>query len=350
MKAAVFYGKEDLRVEEVPESSPGPGQVKLRNAFAGICGSDLHFYFFPEAIPWDMNEPHPLTGAKLPQILGHEFAGTVVEVGEGVTDVQVGDRAAVFPLVASCGECVACRKGLRFSCKMMGALGANAPGGGLSEFTTVNASSLHLLPENVDLRMGALVEPMAVGWHAVARSGVEAGGTALIAGAGPIGIGTWFAFKALGVEKVLISEPSADRRAIVAALGATVVDPVNEDLAAVISEFTDGAGVDVAVDAAGAGTAITSALMSLVAGGRVVVAALHEHPMQFHPTLLSMGEGEMVGAVGYEPEEFDAVIAGMADGLYDTTGWVEEIPLTGIVDALHKLRNGIGAKILIRTD
>ncbi|MFD5177067.1 hypothetical protein ACFWM1_14735 [Nocardia sp. NPDC058379] len=80
MKAALFYGKEDLRIEEVPETSPGRGQVKLRNAYSGICGSDLHFSFFPEAIPWDMHTPHPLTGAALPQILGQEFAGTGAKI------------------------------------------------------------------------------------------------------------------------------------------------------------------------------------------------------------------------------------------------------------------------------
>ncbi|GHE79428.1 alcohol dehydrogenase [Amycolatopsis deserti] len=348
MKAALFYGKEDIRIEEVGEPSPGPGQVKLRNAYSGICGSDLHFYYFPEALPWDVTQAHPLSGATLPQVLGHEFAGTVVEVGPGVTEVQVGDRAAVFPLAVSCGQCAACRRGLPFSCPMMGSIGASAPGGGLSEYTTVSASALHLLPENVDLRMGALVEPMAVGWHAVARSGVEAGGTALVAGAGPIGIGAWFALRARGVEKVLVSEPSADRRAIIAALGATVVDPVGQDLAAAVADLTDGAGVDVAVEAAGAGPAITSALAALTPGGRVVVVSLHEHPMEFQPTQLMMGETEIVGAVGYRPEEFDAVIAAMADGVYDTTGWVEEIPLSGVVDAIHALRKGTGAKVLIR--
>ena len=220
MKAARFHGKEDLRIEEVPEPSPGPGQVKLRNAFAGICGSDLHFFFYPESLPFSLDEPHPLTGATLPQILGHEFSGTVVEIGEGVTAVQVGDRCAVFPLAVSCGECAACRRGLPFSCRLMGSLGSNVEGGGLSEFTVCDASKAHVLPDGVDLRMGALVEPMAVGWHAASRSGAEPGGSALVAGAGPIGIGAWFAFKARGVEKVLVSEPSADRRAIMGALGA----------------------------------------------------------------------------------------------------------------------------------
>ncbi|CAL9656354.1 alcohol dehydrogenase catalytic domain-containing protein [Streptomyces sp. enrichment culture] len=221
--------------------------MKLRNAFAGICGSDLHFYFYPESLPFDLDQPHPLTGATLPQILGHEFSGTVVEVGEGVTDVNVGDLGAVYPLAVSCGECGACRKGLPFSCRLMGSLGSNVEGGGLSEFTLAAASKLHVLPDGVDLRMGALVEPMAVGWHAVSRSGVQAGGTALVAGAGPVGIGTWFALKARGVEKVLVSEPSADRRALMAALGARVVDPVNEDLAAAVAALTGGDGVDIAV-------------------------------------------------------------------------------------------------------
>ncbi|MFF8772167.1 zinc-binding dehydrogenase [Kitasatospora sp. NPDC015120] len=348
MKAARFYGKEDLRVEEVPEPSPGPGQVKLRNAFAGICGSDLHFFFYPESLPFALDEPHPLTGAALPQILGHEFSGTVVEVGEGVGDVKAGDRCAVFPLAVSCGTCTACRRGLPFSCRLMASLGSNAPGGGLSEFTVCDASQVHVLPDGVDLRTGALVEPMAVGWHAVERSGVRAGGSALVAGAGPIGIGAWFALKARGVEKVLVSEPSADRRAVMAALGARVVDPVHEDLAAAVASFTGGEGVDVAVDAAGAGAAVTAALAGLAPGGRLVVVALHEHAMDFQPTQLMMGETEVVGAVGYRPAEFDAVIAAMADGVYDTTGWVQELPLEDVVGALHALRGGVGGKILLQ--
>ncbi|QZY51506.1 2,3-butanediol dehydrogenase [Leucobacter tenebrionis] len=347
MKTALLYGQEDLRVEEVAEPTPGPGQVKLQNAYAGICGSDLHFFYHPETLPLDPNQPHPLTGAKLPQTLGHEFAGTVVEVGEGVTKVRVGDRAAVYPLVASCGECAACRAGIFFACPLMASLGASANGGGLSEYAVVDASNLHVLPENVSLQMGALVEPMAVAWHAVERSGVVAGGTALVAGAGPIGIGVWFALKARGVERVLVSEPSEQRRAIIASLGATVVDPVNADLADAVATLTDGQGVDVAIDAAGAGAAINSALTSLTPGGRLVVVALHEQPMEFLPTQLMMGETEIVGAVGHRPDDFDTVISAMARGVYDTTGWVDETQLNDVVEAIQALRNGAGAKILV---
>ena len=297
MKAALFHAKEDLRIEEVPEPSPGPGEVKLQNAFAGICGSDLHVYYSPEAAGIDLENPHPVTGSTLPQILGHEFSGTVTELGEGVTNVAVGDRVAVWPIYY-CGECPACRKGMFNACQKIGFHGLTSNGGGMAEFTTVPASKLHVLPDNVDLRLGALVEPMSVAWHAVERSGVDAGGTALIAGAGPIGIGVWFALKARGVEKVLVSEPSAERRATIAAIGATVIDPVNEDLAAAVSELSDGDGVDVAFDAAGAGPAITSALASLVPGGRVVVVAIHERPMEFLPTQLVMAETDIAGALG----------------------------------------------------
>lgn len=348
MKAAVFHAQEDLRIEEVADPSPGPGQVKLRNAFAGICGSDLHVYYTPEAAGLDFEHPHPLTGSTLPQILGHEFSGTVVELGEGVDGISVGDRVAVWPIYY-CGDCAACRRGMYNACQKIGFHGLSSDGGGMAEFTTVDASKLHVLPENVDLRLGALVEPMAVAWHAVSRSGVESGGTALIAGAGPIGIGLWFALKARGIEKVLVSEPSADRRAIIAALGATVVDPVTEDLGAAVTALTDGDGVDVAFDAAGAGPAITSSLASLVPGGRVVVVAIHERTMDFLPTQLVMAETEIAGALAYLPEDFDAVIAAMAAGVYDTTGWVKDVPLDGVVDAIHALRGGAGAKILVQS-
>lgn len=349
MKAALFHAKEDLRIEDVPEPSPGPGEVKLQNAFAGICGSDLHVYYSPEAAGLDFDHPHPVTGATLPQILGHEFSGTVVELGEAVTNVAVGDRVAVWPIYY-CGECPACKKGMFNACQKIGFHGLSSDGGGMAEFTTVPASKLHVLPENVDLRLGALVEPMSVAWHAVSRGGVETGGTALIAGAGPIGIGVWFALKARGIERVLVSEPSADRRATIAALGATVIDPVSEDLAAAVSELSGGNGVDVAFDAAGAGPAITSALASLVPGGRVVVVAIHERPMEFLPTQLVMAETDIAGALAYLPEDFDAVIKAMSDGVYDTTGWVDEVALDGVVDAIHALRGGVGAKILVKSD
>ncbi|MFV0435608.1 MAG: alcohol dehydrogenase catalytic domain-containing protein [Leucobacter sp.] len=349
MRAAVFYGKEDLRVEEVAEPSEiGSGQIKVRVGYAGICGSELHIYYYPELVPQISETAHPLTGAKLPQILGHEISGTVVEVGEGVEGVAIGDRGAVFPTVASCGECSACRNGVPMSCRLMASLGANAPGGGFSEYIVISADKFHRLPDGVDLRMGALVEPMAVGWHAVARSGVQEGSTALLVGAGPVGIGAWYGFRARGVEKVLVSEPNADRRAAIAALGATVIDPIEEDLAAAVAELTGGEGVAVAVDAAGVQPAFTSALESLAPTGRLSLVAMHEVPVQFDGAGVMLGEKEIVGSVGYDPKDFDEIIAAMDRGVYNADGWVADRELDEVVDVIRELHDGIGSKVLIR--
>ncbi|MFF8618355.1 alcohol dehydrogenase catalytic domain-containing protein [Streptomyces sp. NPDC015350] len=348
MKAAMFYGKEDLRIEDVPEPEVGPGQVKIRNGYVGICGGDVHTYFHPEASPVDLFRPHPVTGAQLPQPLGHEFSGTVVEVGEGVTGIEVGDRGSIFPTAYSCGKCTACRHGRPTSCRLMAGLGANANGGGMAEFVAIDARQFHRLPEDVDLQRGALVEPMSVAWHGAGRSRSGPGDVVLVAGAGPVGIGAWYAFRARGVENILVSEPSGERRSKVAVLGARVIDPVTEDLDAAVADLTGGDGVDVFYDAAGAGAALRTGLANLAPGGRVVLQSGHEKPFEIEPNEIMMGEYELLGSLGYRPDEFDGVIGRMSAGEYDTTGWVEEMELDDVVEAIHKLRAGAGTKILLR--
>lgn len=347
MKALQFHGKEDVRVDDVAEPRPKPGEVKLRNAWSGICGSDLHIYHAPEASGMDFTKPHPLTGATLPQILGHEFAGTVVELGEGVTNVEVGDEVAVWG-VYSCGECGACRMGLPNACEKISFHGVYSDGGGMAEYTTVTAERLHKLPANVDLKMGALVEPMAVGWHAVKVSGIEPGATALVVGAGPIGIGVFFALRAAGVEKIVLSEPSAERRAAIQAIGATnVVDPVEGDLAPVVAELTGGDGLEFAYDAAGNGPAFVQAVNLLGARGLMTVVALHEKGVDFNPTMLVMRERRIASTLGYLQGEYDEVIDAMAHGQYDFTGWVDTTDLAGVADAMARLRAGKAMKILV---
>ncbi|KAA9394542.1 2,3-butanediol dehydrogenase [Kocuria coralli] len=350
MKAARFHAQEDLRIEDIEEPVPGPGEVKIRNAYSGICGSDLHFYYAPEASGVNINEPHPITGAKPPQVLGHEFSGTVVELGDGVDGVEVGDRVVVWPIYY-CGSCAACGKGMYNICRTIAFHGLSSNGGGMAEFTTIPASKVHVLPEGVDLRMGALVEPMAVAWHAVEASGIQAGQTAMIIGAGPIGIGVWFALRAHGVETVIVSEPSDERRAAIEGVGADlVVNPMAQDLAARVQEETGGRGVDVAFDAAGIGPALSGALTQLAPGGRAIVVAIHERPTEIQPTQFVMGETGISGTLAYLPEDFDAVIQAMADGKYTSEGWVSEVSLDGVVDAFHALRSGRRMKVLVRAD
>jgi (R,R)-butanediol dehydrogenase/meso-butanediol dehydrogenase/diacetyl reductase len=351
MRAAVFYGKRDLRVEEVAEPTPGAGQVKVEVAFSGVCGSDLHIFFNTDSpgTGVDYTQPHPLTGTVLPQIPGHEISGTVVEVGPGCSRVQVGDRVAVWPIYY-CGECSACVIGAHGACLSVAFHGVSSAGGGMAEYTVVDESMVHTLPEGVDLRMGALVEPMAVGWHAVDLAHVAPGQTALVVGAGPIGIGVYFALKAAGVNTVVISEPSPSRRGALAGLGATfAVDPTCGDvLADIVHGVTGGAGVDVAFDTAGVGAALPPVISLLKPRGSLVVVALHEHEFAFNPVSLLWQETKMLGARCYTHEDYTNVIEAMAAGAYSAEGWVDEVALDNSVQALHDLREARSMKILIR--
>jgi (R,R)-butanediol dehydrogenase/meso-butanediol dehydrogenase/diacetyl reductase len=345
MRAARYHGVRDVRIEEVPEPEAGPGQVKVKVAHNGVCGSDLHEYF--SATTFVPLEPHPLTKAVAPVILGHEFSGTIVAVGEGVSRVSVGDQAAIRPNY-HCGTCAACRQGLPNVCRLLAFHGLSGPGGGLSDFTVVDEDAVHVLPAGVSLEMGALVEPMAVGHHAVARSSVRPGQTAVIAGLGPIGIGIWLALRAQGITDVVCSDPSPERRDALRRLGAEhVVDPRETDLAEVCAGLSDGAGASVAFDAAGTGAAITGTLPALAPRGTLVVVALHEKPTEFNPTSLVLQETALIGSLIYTADDYDRVIAAMAAGSYAIDGWVEHAGLDDLPEVFESLRAGQRMKVLI---
>ncbi len=160
MQALRFHAARDLRVEDVAEpTQPGAGEVVVKVVTCGICGTDLHeFVAGPIVTP---TEPHPLTGARNPQILGHEFAGDVVAVGAGVTRVAEGDRVAIMPLVY-CGSCSYCRRGLQHLCATMACVGLSHPWGGMAKLAVVAEYQVVLLPDGVSYRQGALIEPAAV--------------------------------------------------------------------------------------------------------------------------------------------------------------------------------------------
>jgi len=185
MKAAVFHGAQDIRVEDVSApSGVAPDEVRVKPFWCGICGTDLHEYAVgPIVIP---TQSHPLTGASAPQILGHEFSGEVLEVGGRVTHLRVGDRVSVMPLI-SCGSCFFCLRGLNHLCQSMGCIGLSFQWGGIAEECVVPARSASKLPDTMSDVAGALVEPTAVAAYGVDRAGVRPGDSVLITGAGPIG-------------------------------------------------------------------------------------------------------------------------------------------------------------------
>ncbi|OHV25748.1 alcohol dehydrogenase [Parafrankia soli] len=345
MIAARLHGPGDLRVEEVDEPEAAAGEVKIAVAHNGLCGTDLTEIFSgPRACT---TVPHPLTGGVLPQIVGHEFAGVVAAVGAGVTDVAVGERVSVEPLY-SCGDCDRCQASLPELCRQVMTHGICSNGGGLAQFTTVPRAMVHRLPSSMSLAEGALVEPMAVAFNGVLRSGAEAGGSALVFGAGPIGMGVVFGLRALGVTDILLVEPAPARRAAAERLGvADVLDPNTTDVADEVRRRTGGRGVDVVLDAAGAPGTFGLAPAVLRARGRYVGIAVAERPVEFAPWVLARGEIELTGSLGYGPGVFTRVIDLIAGGAYPTAGWVDHVGLSDLHDALQDLRDGRRMKVLV---
>jgi len=344
MRAAVYHGNHRLSIEDVPEPSPAEGEVKVKVSRNGICGTDLHeFYDGPIFIP---TSPHPLTGKKMPVVMGHEFSGVVTEVGKGVTDVHEGDHVTIEP-VYRCGECRPCKTGRYNVCVQVGFHGLMADGG-MAEYTVVPRNQVHHLPDSVPVELGALVEPMSVAYHAARISEVGDQGSALIYGAGPIGIGLWFALRGMGLTEIDVVEPSETRRKSIEALGARTLDPLAEDVPALIADRTDGAGVDAAFDAAGVEPAVASALECVGEHRPLVSVAIYDKPLSTPLLNLVLKERRIQGTLCYTGEDYRAVIDLMARGHYDTTGWVDTVPLSGVVEqGFEELRAGRKMKLLV---
>jgi (R,R)-butanediol dehydrogenase/meso-butanediol dehydrogenase/diacetyl reductase len=344
MRAAVYHGRQDLRLEVVPEPEAGPGDVKLRVRFNGICGSDLHEYY--DGPVTTRATPHPLTGVQNPVILGHELCGEVVALGKGVTDLAVGDLVAVEPL-ETCGRCIYCGSGQYNHCPLVAFHGYNRAGGGLAEYTVVKRRMAHRMPAGMTAQQGALIEPLAVAWHTVNRCQVAAGQTVAIHGAGPIGVGVFLTLRRRGVDTIIV-DPSPQRRAVLAGLGArTLVDPTVCDAVSAIRDLTGGRGAHASVDAAGVPASFAAMLHGTRVDGTAVVVAIHHQPVVIPPFDLLMPEVRLTG-VAMSVNAFPDVIAEMARGSYPLDGWVETIPFDGIIDrGLEQLRRQQGMKILV---
>lgn len=306
MRAARFHGRGDIRVEEVPDPKVGPGQVEVSVDWCGICGTDLHeFLEGPIFIPAP-GAPHPITGQTVPVVMGHEFAGLVSAVGDGVSGLQEGDRVAVEPYYV-CGECVACAVGRYNICRKLGFIGLSGQDGGFAEKCVVDARWVHPLGD-LPTDVGALVEPLAVGYHAVRLSGVREGGTAAVFGAGPIGLVTTAALRAVGAGNVIVIEPAAARKEKAQVAGAhTVLDPTGTDVPEAIRDLTDGAGADVAFECAGIDAVLATAIGSVRPGGTVVNVAIWGHQPKVPMLDLVLSEVTVVGSLAYCGDHADTI-------------------------------------------
>lgn len=355
MKAAVYHDREDVRIEDVAEDEVGPSDVRIDVAWCGICGTDIHEYLGgPIFIP---DEPHPRTGKTLPLTLGHEFSGVVSETGADVTRLSEGDRVVVEPNIP-CHDCLYCEEGKYNLCLDPSAIGLQTDTGGFAENAVVPEQQVHALPDSVDLKAGALVEPLAVGLHSIRRSGMQSGDNVGVFGAGPIGLTVVRAAEAAGAKRVFVSEPQKVRREKAKELGADVaIDPLEEDPVETIRSQTPD-GVDAAFEYAGVDASFNAAVKSTRRAGVITVGSVTEGETTTDLMEVVTTERTVKGSqtYGYPPlsfrSEFDSVIRSLADGEIDVDAFISStIDLDEIIEGGFEAISGEGSeeiKVLVK--
>ncbi|WP_413376735.1 2,3-butanediol dehydrogenase [Alkalihalobacillus sp. 1P02AB] len=307
MKAAIWHGVKDIRVEEVDLGELKENEVKVKVAWAGICGSDLHEYLHGP-IFINTEQPDPFTGDIAPVIMGHEFAGVVEETGSNVTSVKVGDRIAINPTITHGNkhESVDRYDGMSF-------IGLNG-NGGFTKYAIVPEDNAYLLGEHLSLQDGALVEPMAVTVQAVLDAGVKLGDTVAIFGAGPIGLLTILAAKAAGASEIFVTDIAEFRLEKAKELGAThIINSGNADPVKEIRNLCPD-GVDVAFEVAGVAPTFKQAIDVTKAQGVVDVVSIFAREIQWSPMQITNTGVTIKASIVYSPSTFRKTINAMNSG------------------------------------
>jgi (R,R)-butanediol dehydrogenase/meso-butanediol dehydrogenase/diacetyl reductase len=353
MKAVRYYGKEDVRVEEVPApTGPGDRQIVVKPLVCGICGTDLHEYAAgPIVTPI---HTHHFTGATLPQILGHEFSAEVIELGKDVTRVRRGDRVSIQPLVMPLDDYYS-RRGLNHLSPKMGCIGLSWQWGGMGEYAIINDYNANKLPDGVTDQQGAMIEPAAVALYGVERAKVGGGSTVLITGAGPIGALSALACDALGAAKIFVSEPNPNRRKQIEALGVTtkVIDPRTESVIELMREETEeGVGVDSAIECSGAEAGLNTCCEAVRNHGTVAQVGLHVKRASVDPALWALKDITIEATWCFYVTMWPRIISMVERGIYPIEKVVtSQINADSIIDKGFKtLLNPAGneMKVLVK--
>lgn len=312
MKAAVFkeFGQ-PMVVEDVADPTPDENQMVVKVGYCGICGTDLHSTREgPAAVPCD-------------SILGHEFVGEVVEVGKAIAkDWQKDDRVCSLPFLG-CGRCQSCMNGRPFECAEVILTGLQTPGG-FAEYVKTGASETIKLPDELEMERAALIEPLAVALHAIRVGEMQAGQRVLITGAGPIGLAVALWARFLGARDVVVSEFAEQRKALAAQLGASaVIDPAG-DIAAQFADATGGEP-DMIFECVGAPGLLQQCVEVAPRRSTIVPVGVCENPDTFLPFLALAKELQFKFAIAYTRDDFETVIAMLAQGRIDASAMVTDI-------------------------
>lgn len=334
MKASVYKGNKTFEIIEKQIEEPKEGEVRVKVAYCGVCGTDVHIY-------------HGMMDKRvqIPQVIGHEMSGIIDAIGKGVTGFKVGEKIVVRPLDNRAEK--PSDKGYSHVCKELKFIGIDSPGA-MQEYWNVPAFTLHKLPEATDLKLAALIEPLSVACHDIRMSALKKGETAVVLGGGPIGILVALVAKEKGAD-VIISEVNPIRIEKAKKLGFDVVNPAETDLVEYVDKKTDGRLADVVFEVAGVQPALD--VMTEVAGirGRIVMVAIHGEPKPISLFKFFWKELNLVGARVYEAEDYEEAIELITSGNLPFEELITmEAPLTDIQKLFEEIdSNPEGMKYLI---
>ena len=309
-----------------------PDEVRLRVAACGICGSELES--FTTRSP---RRPPPL-------VMGHEFCGTIAEVGGEVREWRTGVRVVSNSLVP-CGRCVRCARGDTHLCADRQIFGMHRPGA-FAEFVNVPARCLLPWPEHLPAAAAALAEPMANGLHVANLTRHLPVTTALVIGAGPIGLFCQQALQVVRGARVIVADLSPERLAVARKLGAVrIVNPREEDLVKIVAAETGGEGADLTVDAVGSALTKQTSLDALRAGGATVWIGLHGNTVTLDTYGITLPEKQVLGTYAAKLDELRLALDLMASGKVDALSWVQSFPLSAGVEAFQRMLAAKGSDI-----
>lgn len=335
MRAVVLKEPGILKLESVPDAVPEAGEILLRVRECGICGSDLHAAKFGIGMPPDT-------------IMGHEFAGEIAALGEGVEGWKVGERVVALPYM-SCGTCEPCRRGNGYHCPSSRPIGLGALPGAYAELVRVQPAQVLRVPDGVTMRQAALVEPLAVGLHGVRLGPVRPDTACVVMGTGPIGAVTILWARHAGARAIVASDPSPGRRDLAMRLGAhVVVDPTRHDPAAALRDL---AGVDpqVVLECVGVKGTLNGAMLLAGIHGRIVVLGVCAETDEIFPLVGIMKELEVAFALAYSRAEFAESLDALRTSAIDVAPLVTDvIDLADVPEAFRALeRPSTQCKVLI---
>ena len=342
MKAAVMLEQGKVAVQDVPEPKIAPNQIKVKIAYCGICGSELHA-FDPEFQTGKPTFRGPARAPSGPRIMGHEASGTIVEVGpETKAGYKVGQRVAM-DFRCYCGSCYYCRNKMQHFCERV-----TPASGAYAEYAVYNEDAIYVLPDNVSLEEGALLEPVSVAVHTIDIANIKPGSTMAILGGGPIGMLILEVARRAGAARILLSEPVEGRRSIAKQLGATVtVDPTKEKLEEVTAKMTEGRGFDTVIDASGK-LAVAKQAVSLADNcGTIVWAAMYPGGSELPVVPSYMYARELtIKSVFVSPYCFSRALNMLPT--MDLEPHISIKPIEKITEGFQELLKGQGMKVLIK--